>query len=76
MAAKLLFAAGPDAGEAYACTCAVLPEANEELRASDAVFVGELQRRGVQDPNPHDNLPLTGAEFSVKEYWKGAPGGP
>lgn len=75
LAANLLLAGGPGAGEAHACSCAVMPEVDQELRASDAVFVGELERRGVRDPDPHDDVPLTGVEFSVKEYWKGAPGG-
>lgn len=72
--ATLPMAGGPYAGTAYACSCAGASSVGEELRYSDAVFVGEMIRGGLEDPRPEDNAMFGGIEFRVDESWKGVPG--
>jgi hypothetical protein len=40
------------ADPAYACSCAGFPTPIEELKSSDAVFVGEAVENGLEDPDP------------------------
>lgn len=65
---------GPYAGTAHACSCAGTPNVEEEFRASDAVFSGEMVRGGIEDPDPEDGAMFGGIEFRVDESWKGVSG--
>ena len=72
--AGLSLAGGPYAGTAYACSCSGIPDVEEELRYSDAVFAGEMIRSGIEDPAPKDGNMMGGIEFRVDESWKGVSG--
>jgi hypothetical protein len=63
------------APSAHACSCAGIQTPAEGLRASDAVFSGEVVGLGAEDPQPRDGTPLGGVEFRVKESWKGVSDG-
>jgi hypothetical protein len=71
LVANLLVAGALNTRNAHACLCAGTATPTEELKASDAVFSGEVVGLGVDDPNPQDNVPLGGVKFRVKESWKG-----
>lgn len=62
------------ADPAYACFCAELPTPLEELKSSDAVFVGKAVENGLRDPNPRDNAKFGGIRFDVSKSWKGVTG--
>lgn len=66
-----VLAGGPYAGTAHACSCAGTLSVAEELRASDAVFSGEMIRGGVEDPRPGDGTMMGGIEFRVIDSWRG-----
>jgi hypothetical protein len=46
----------------------------KSLQSSDAVFVGEMVRGGVGDPDPTDDDLFGGIEFRAVESWKGISG--
>lgn len=57
--------------EAYACSCVGVPNAEEALRSSDAVFWGEAV--GIERQNVTSSAPpfLGQVTFDVREVWKG-----
>lgn len=69
-----LLLGGPYVQTAHACSCGGTPNVEEEFRASDAVFSGEMVRDGIEDPEPEDGAMFGGIEFSVDESWKGVSG--
>jgi hypothetical protein len=71
LAATLVAQSTLFAGRAYACSCAGFPTPLEELRSSDAVFVGKAVKNGLEDPNPRDNIMIGGIRFDVEKSWKG-----
>src|SRR5215207_662929 len=71
LVSNLVLAGSLGAGPAHACTCAGIATPTEAFRTSDAVFAGEVIGLGLDDPDPQDNIPLGGVEFSVNEAWKG-----
>ena len=75
LAANLLVAGTSSIRSAYACSCAGIATPTEDFKASDAVFSGEVATLGIDDPNPQDDLPLGGVEFSVEKSWKGVSKG-
>lgn len=74
LTACLLLAGGPYAGTAHACSCAGSVSVEEEFRASDAVFAGEMVRGGLEDPRPKDGAMFGGVELRVDGSWKGVSG--
>lgn len=69
-----VLAGGPYVQTAHACSCAGTWNVEEEFRASDAVFSGEMVRDGIEDPEPEDGATFGGTEFRVDESWKGVSG--
>ena len=68
---NLVLASTLNVREAYACSCAGVPTAEEQLRSSDAVFWGEavsVEERGFASSAPPFLGPVV---FDVKESWKG-----
>jgi hypothetical protein len=74
LVANFLLLGGPYAETTQACSCAGTSNVEEELRASDAVFSGEMVRDGIEDPEPGDGAMFGGIEFRVDESWKGVSG--
>jgi hypothetical protein len=68
-----LLLAGPYAGAAHACAGAQGVAA--AYRGADAVFVGEMVRGGLPDPDPEDDAMFGGIVFRVIDAWKGVSGG-
>ncbi len=69
-----VLAGGPYVRTAHACSCARTSSVEEEFRASDAVFSGEMVRDGIEDPEPEDGAMFGGIGFRVDEAWKGVSG--
>lgn len=71
-----LLLGGPQAGEAYACSCAETRSVEETLEKSAAVFSGEVVKAEEAPPEPPDGddpfLGLGPVTFEVEETWKGS----
>jgi hypothetical protein len=74
LALNVLVAGFLNVRDAYACSCAGAQSPDEELESSDAVFVGEAVKSGLEDPKPQDDAPFGGIRFDVKRSWKGVAG--
>lgn len=68
VAANFVVAGSLVAGEAYACSCALISTPEEELEYSAAVFSGTVTK--VKEGRSR----LGRATFDVKESWKGVSG--
>ncbi len=74
LAANLVLAGGPRAGEAYACSCVSTTPA-EELRTSDAVFSGKVASVAKDMVSADGGPSLANVDFRVEEVWKGVSEG-
>ena len=76
LVANTLLLGGPQAGEAYACSCAETRSVEETFEKSAAVFSGEVVKAEETPPEPPDGddpfLGLGPVTFEVEETWKGA----
>lgn len=75
--ANSLLLGGPQAGEAYACSCAETRDVQETFEKSAAVFSGEVVKAEEVSPEtsdpPDPGDPYLGpVTFEVDEAWKGA----
>lgn len=69
--ANSLLLGGPQAGEAYACSCAETRDVGETFEVSAAVFSGEVVKAEEEPPDRGGRF-LGPVTFEVEETWKGA----
>ena len=73
LVANFSLAGGPQAGEAYACSCAETRDVGETFERSDAVFSGKVVKIDEEPPDEVGPFPFLGpVTFEVEEAWKGA----